>query len=172
MYTVEQWGASSPPNGFTSFEACKVAPGWGVVSETTVEPCQVGFYNAGQNRLPCTACPEGWTTLGNASTSASDCNVLQPGFYRDANTSQVLPCPHGYFSSGSTTSCTQCPAGYTTADTESASADDCSGESATICLAHDSCMQETAGKGVVTNQAALFCLYVDANVDKSLKDIN
>jgi len=134
MYTDEQWGASSPANGYTSYEACKVAAGWGVVSETTVEACQVGFYNVGQNRLPCTACPEGYSTAGNTSTASSACDVVQAGFYRDANTSQVLPCAEGYYSSGAATSCTQCPAGYTTADTESSSANDCSGESASICL--------------------------------------
>lgn len=70
--------AVSPAGGYTSEDACKLQPGWGM-TQTMVERCQVGTFNPGKNRLPCESCPNGYTTLGEGKTSRADC-VLQPGW--------------------------------------------------------------------------------------------
>lgn len=65
-------------SGWTSEAACLLRPGWGTTA-TMPERCQLGSWNAGGNRLPCTACPSGYTTLQEGSTLAEDC-VVQPGW--------------------------------------------------------------------------------------------
>lgn len=79
MYTDDTLdGTTSPTTGYTSELECKVMPGWGTTS-SIVEQCKVGTYNAGKNRLPCTACPAGMTTLAEGSLTIADC-VIQPGW--------------------------------------------------------------------------------------------
>jgi len=85
--------------------------------------------------LPCTACPDGYTTLTVAEGAASlgDC-VIQPGWYYDRNKTLAAPCVKGSYSVGATAQaqevfeCTLCAAGYTTTEQESTSMADCNGE--------------------------------------------
>jgi hypothetical protein len=133
MYTADHWGAAAPANGYTDQSACKVDSGWGMTESTAVEICQVGFYNSGQKHSPCTACPNGYTTLGTASNSSNDC-VIHPGWYYDTSKGLPAPCVKGYWSSGGTavlpepSSCTACATGYTTHEQESGQSTDCAGE--------------------------------------------
>jgi hypothetical protein len=135
MFPVEMWGSAAPATCYTSVAACKVDAGFGL-TETAVEECQIGFYNAGQNRLPCTACAAGYTTLATQQDAATDC-VIRKGWFYDAVRSLPAPCDKGSYSTGGTValrepqSCTACDAGYTTQEQEAESADECAGE----CLA-------------------------------------
>lgn len=133
MYTADgKWGDAAPPNGYTNESSCLVLAGWGT-TETAVDICQVGFYNAGKNRVPCQPCANGYTTLGTNSTAVSNC-VIKAGWYLDAGKDLPAPCDKGSYSAGGTasvpapTSCTPCSAGYTTQEQESEDAADCAGE--------------------------------------------
>eukprot|EP00775_Hariotina_reticulata_P003830 gene3830-4087_t len=129
MYTDEFWGGAAPANGYTDQSACKVDAGWGA-TESSVEICEVGFYNSGQNRLPCTACPTGYTTLDTGASSIADC-VIGAGWYFDTAKNLPAPCDTGSWSGGGTvqqrepSSCTACSTGYTTQEQESDLATDC-----------------------------------------------
>lgn len=133
MYTADKWGDAAPPNGYTNESACLVLGGWGT-TETSVEICQVGFYNEGKNRLPCQPCANGYTTLGTNSTNATTDCVIKAGWFFDADKSLPAPCNKGSYSTGGTaavpspTSCTACATGYTTQEQESEEAADCAGE--------------------------------------------
>jgi hypothetical protein len=132
MFTDEKWGAAAPATGYTSEAACKVDAGYGL-TETAVEECQIGFYNAGQNRLPCTACTAGYTTLDTKQDSPLDC-VIRKGWFYDADKALPAPCDKGSYSTGGNAtvreppSCTSCGSGYTTQEQEAESADECAGE--------------------------------------------
>lgn len=131
-FTAEKWGAASPADGFTSELECKVDAGFGL-TETAVEECQIGFYNPGQNRLPCTACAAGYTTLATQQDAETDC-VIKKGWFYDAGKALPAPCDKGTYSTGGTaterepSSCTPCDTGYTTQEQEAESADECAGE--------------------------------------------
>eukprot|EP00775_Hariotina_reticulata_P006225 gene6225-6462_t len=130
MFTAEFWGGTAPANGYTDQTACKVDAGWGMTESAVAEVCQVGFYNAGQNRLPCQSCPEGFTTLNAESSSIVDC-VIVAGWYYDTAKSLPAPCDKGTWSPGgdnnvhAPSSCTACSTGYTTQEQESDLATDC-----------------------------------------------
>jgi hypothetical protein len=132
MYTDEFWGGAAPDKGFTDQSACKVDAGWGM-TEGSAETCEVGFYNPGLNRLPCTTCPTGYTTLGTGASSIGDC-VIRPGWFYDTAQDLPAPCDAGSWSSGGTaqqpepSSCTACDTGYTTQEQESERPADCAGE--------------------------------------------
>lgn len=132
MYTSDKWGTAAPATGYKNQTECLVDAGWGT-TETSVDICQVGFYNVGQNRLPCTPCDNGYTTLGTNSTSVNNC-VIKAGWFYDAGKSLPAPCDKGTYSAGGDantrepTSCTACATGYSTQEQESESADDCGGE--------------------------------------------
>jgi len=144
MYTNDYWGATAPADGYTDESACKVDAGWGMTDSSVVEICEVGFYNPGQDRLPCTACPNGYTTLSTGSDSSDDC-VIRPGWYYDAVTSLPAPCDKGSWSSGGTaqqrepSSCTACATGYTTQDQESDQLTDCAGECCPLAVTSTYC---------------------------------
>eukprot|EP00775_Hariotina_reticulata_P003324 gene3324-3601_t len=130
MFTDDKWGATPPTNGYTDQTDCKVDDGWGMTESSVVEICQVGFYNPGQNRLPCTACPNGYTTLGTGSNTSTDC-VIRPGWYFDTAKNLPAPCDKGSWSSGGTaldrepSTCNACSTGYTTQEQEADQAADC-----------------------------------------------
>jgi len=96
MYTSDKWGTTAPATGYKNQTECLVDAGWGT-TETSVDICQVGFYNAGQNRLPCTPCDNGYTTLGTNPTSANNC-VIKAGWFYDAGKSLPAPCDKGSYS--------------------------------------------------------------------------
>jgi hypothetical protein len=132
MYTADKWGDAAPATGYKNQTECLVAAGWGT-TETSVDICQVGFYNVGKNRNPCTPCTNGYTTLGTNSTLATDC-VIKAGWFYDTVKELPAPCDKGSYSAGGDAvtrepaSCTPCATGYSTQEQESEAASDCAGE--------------------------------------------
>lgn len=125
---IEGTGVSSPTDGYTSENDCKVKPGFGTTA-SIVEQCKVGTYNAGLNREPCKPCIAGMTTLAEGATSIDAC-VIQKGWAMDTVRGIPKPCDKGTYSIGGTDSapnatCTACPTGFTTQEQEAESADEC-----------------------------------------------
>ena len=105
-----------------------VAAGWGMTT-TAPQRCPVGTYNAGQNRLPCTPCATGLTTVADGRTSATQC-VVQAG-WRMGGDGIPAPCDKGTYSTGGTelapnATCTACGTGLSTQDDAATEAGDCS----------------------------------------------
>eukprot|EP00775_Hariotina_reticulata_P005606 gene5606-5844_t len=73
-------GFTTLTEGSTSGDACVVQPGWAVSNTSGALPaaCPPGTYSIGgtpDNRYgSCTACPTGFTTQEDASTSSADCS--------------------------------------------------------------------------------------------------
>jgi len=65
--------------GYTSSSACVVIAGFGTTQSNLVEQCDIGTFNPGGNRLPCSPCASGYTTLEAGARNESDC-VVQPGW--------------------------------------------------------------------------------------------
>lgn len=79
LWTPDQIDGVPATGGFTSDQDCQVKPGFGI-TETTVDPCRIGFYNPGRNREPCRPCPARFTTMEEESTVEEDC-VVEPGWW-------------------------------------------------------------------------------------------
>eukprot|EP00775_Hariotina_reticulata_P003962 gene3962-4215_t len=117
MYTLDTLAGEVRTTGYTSESDCKLAPGWGQTA-TLVERCERGTFNPGLNRLPCTLCPNAYTTLGEGRTNISEC-VIQPGWMLDVQRNLPKPCDQGSYSTGGTIedpggNCVSCPTGFTT----------------------------------------------------------
>lgn len=78
-FTLDQLDNTTATAGYTSGSDCFVRPGWGMPESSEAELCKVGFYNTGRNRLPCTPCPSGHTTLAEGASSLFAC-VVKPGW--------------------------------------------------------------------------------------------
>eukprot|EP00775_Hariotina_reticulata_P013894 gene13894-14013_t len=93
LWTPDQIDDIPATSGFTSNQDCMVKPGFGI-TETTVDPCRVGYYNPGRNRNPCQPCPARFTTVDEMATSEEDC-VVQPGWVKLDNETDPRPCDKG-----------------------------------------------------------------------------
>jgi len=91
MYTSDKWTlGSAPVGGYINETVCMVDAGFGT-TETGVDKCLVGFYNAGQNRDPCTACPNGYTTLADSQDALTDCAIKAGWFFNSVASLCLLP---------------------------------------------------------------------------------
>eukprot|EP00775_Hariotina_reticulata_P003780 gene3780-4039_t len=132
MVTLDVFTGVDATTGYTSSSDCVVIAGFGTTQSNLVEQCDIGTFNPGGNRLPCSPCASGFTTLAAGARNASDC-VVQPGWALDpaSDPPLVKPCDPGFYSTGGNTSfpnavCEACPAGYTTQEAASTAATDCS----------------------------------------------
>ncbi|KAJ8318330.1 LOW QUALITY PROTEIN: hypothetical protein KUTeg_003421 [Tegillarca granosa] len=81
---------------------CKAGEEVESASEKKCRKCARGKYkdNTGNSKFDmCTTCPEGNTTVGEASMSLSDCRITycSAGTFRNATTNQCEKCPFGQY---------------------------------------------------------------------------
>jgi hypothetical protein len=83
--------------------------------------CQKGTYSTALNSNPnCMPCPNGITTAGEGSTTASACTLALKGYYIDANDStKAIKCPLDTYQDqeAAVNNCTACPKGWKTKET-------------------------------------------------------
>jgi hypothetical protein len=98
-------------NGYYNVTACYTKPGYGYYSGAA-SICPKGYYNAGNNREPCTRCPNGKSTFFEGSTSVADCIAYAAGYGKVGSAAAL--CYTGTYNDGSSETCLPCPLGTTT----------------------------------------------------------
>ncbi|XP_071129047.1 uncharacterized protein [Mytilus edulis] len=107
---------STEQTGSTAIQQCLnyCPPGQERHPDGLCYDCGIGFYKHNNNNyfMPCTACPDEYTTFGAKSTSISQCTMRKcmPGSMRKDDNTGCTPCPTGtYQDLPYQTSCKQCP---------------------------------------------------------------
>ncbi|WIA12448.1 hypothetical protein OEZ85_012483 [Tetradesmus obliquus] len=98
-------------DGYYNVTACYTKPGYGYYSGAA-SICPKGYYNAGDNREPCTRCPNGKSTFFEGSTSLADCMAYAAGYGKVGSAAAL--CYTGTYNDGSSEVCLPCPLGTTT----------------------------------------------------------
>lgn len=132
-----QFSCKSCPRGYltlntgsTSLTQCSegCASGNELLPNGTCVACKEGFYRQYGIQQVCLPCPEGYTTLAVASTSADNCTVLRclVGSRANATLTGCELCHLGeYQPQINQISCVPCPINYTTAQQGSVNASQC-----------------------------------------------
>ncbi|XP_052071119.1 uncharacterized protein LOC127709553 [Mytilus californianus] len=114
-YPCSSW-LSTVQTGSTNVQQCLnyCPPGQERHPDGFCFDCGIGFYKHNKDNyfMPCTACPDDYTTLGAKSISMSQCTMRKcmPGSMRKADNTGCLPCPRGtYQDLPYQTTCKQCP---------------------------------------------------------------
>jgi hypothetical protein len=85
-------------NGYYNVTACYTKPGYGYYSGAA-SICPKGYYNAGNNREPCTRCPNGKSTFFEGSPSVADCIAYAAGYGKVGSAAAL--CYTGTYNDGS-----------------------------------------------------------------------
>ncbi|CAL1528983.1 unnamed protein product [Lymnaea stagnalis] len=95
-------------------------------------PCQRGFYRPDdltERFMNCSACPAGFTTSANGSTSLGDCGIriCQAGSYRNSTTNDCITCPLDHYQDEALQDdmCKPCPESHKTKQKGTSSEDQC-----------------------------------------------